>query len=95
MTRPKYDKEFKQTIVDLLSLENPKSIDEICKEYGLKKPTVYRWLKEFKSETGAFKEEATLALEKENRALKKQLRDAQEERDILKKVVSIFSLSDK
>ena len=95
MTRPKYDKEFKQTIVDLLSLEIPKSIDEICKEYSLKKPTVYRWLKEFKSETGAFKDEATLALEKENRALKKQLRDAQEERDILKKVVSIFSLSDK
>lgn len=59
MTRLKYDKEFKQTIVDLLSIDNPKSIDEICKEYGLKKPSVYRWLKEFKTETGAFKDEAT------------------------------------
>ena len=52
MARTKYDKEFKQTIVDLLSLENPKSIDEIFKEYNFKKPTVYKWLKEFKSETG-------------------------------------------
>lgn len=95
MTRLKYDKEFKQTIVDLLSVDNPKSIDEVCKEYGLKKPSVYRWLKEFKTETGAFKDEATLALEKENRLLKKQLKDAKEERDILKKAVSIFSVSDK
>ncbi len=95
MTRRKYDKEFKQTIVDLLSIENPKSINEICKEYGLKKPSVYRWLKEFKTETGAFKDEETLALEKENRLLRKQLKDAKEERDILKKAVSIFSASDK
>lgn len=95
MTRSKYDKEFKQTIVNLLSLDNPKSVDEICKEYGLKKPTVYKWLKEFKNETGAFKDEATLTYEKEIRRLKKQLKDAQEERDILKKAVSIFSVSDK
>ena len=36
MAQPKYDKEFKQTIVDLLSLDTPKSINEICKEYNLK-----------------------------------------------------------
>jgi len=95
MTRRKFDKEFKQTIVDLLSIEHPKSIDTICNEYELKKATVYRWLKEFKTETGVFKDEATLALEKENKALKKQLKDAKEERDILKKAVSIFSVRDK
>jgi len=86
MTRRKFDKEFKQTIVDLLSIDNPKSIDTICAEYDLKKATVYRWLKEFKTET---------ALEAENKLLKKQLKNAQEERDILKKAVSIFSERDK
>lgn len=93
MTRPKFDKEFKQTIVELLSLDNAKTVEEICLEYNLKKATVYRWKKEFKTETGAFKDEATLALEKENRLLKKQLKDAQLERDILKKAVSIFSVN--
>ena len=95
MAQPKYDKEFKQTIVDLLSLDTPKSINEICKEYNLKKPTVYRWLKEFKRETGAFKDEHTHAYEKEIRQLKKQLKEAQMERNNLKKAVSIFSVSDK
>jgi len=94
MSRSNYDKEFKQTIVDLLSMSNPKSITDVCLEYNLKKPTVYRWLKEFNSDTGAFKDEATIALEKENRRLKKQLKDMKEERDILKKAVSIFSVSE-
>ncbi|WP_240491787.1 IS3 family transposase [Flavivirga aquatica] len=72
-------------MVDLLSLDEPKSVEEICEEYNLKKATVYRWLKEFKTETGAFKDESILAYEKEIKALKKQLKDAQEERDNLKK----------
>ncbi len=95
MTRTKYDKEFKQTILSILSIENPKSVEDICKEYALKKATVYRWLKEFKSKTGAFKDEASLAIEKELRVLKKELKDTKEERDILKKAISIFSVNDK
>ena len=94
MNRRRYDKEFKQTIVDLLSMSNPKSIDEICLEYQLKKPTVYGWLSDYKSETGAFKDEETLALEQENKRLRKQLKNMKEERDILKKAVSIFSVSE-
>lgn len=93
MTRRQFDKEFKATIVNLL--HSGQSIKAICSEYDLKKATVYRWKKEFKTETGAFKDEATLAYEKEIRLLKKQLKDAQIERDILKKAVSIFSVSDK
>lgn len=91
--RRTFDKEFKTTIVELI--KNGKTVLEICKEYKLNESVVRRWKKEFKEESGSFKDEATLSLEKENRALKKQLKDAQEERDILKKAVSIFSTSDK
>jgi len=38
---------------------------------------VSRWKKEYQSETGAFKDEATLLLEQENRLLNKSLKDAQ------------------
>lgn len=89
-TRKKYDKEFKQTVVDLL--QSGKSIQEVCLDYDLNDSMVRRWKREFNSETGAFKDERTIVLEQENKRLKKALKDAQEERDILKKAVSIFSV---
>jgi len=93
MTRRHFDKEFKATIVDLLNSGH--TIKSICSDYDLKAATVYRWKKEFKTDTGAFKDETTLAYENEIRFLKKQLKDAQMERDILKKAVSIFSVRDR
>lgn len=91
--RRTFDKEFKTTIVALIN--NGKTVSEVCSEYDLNDSVVRRWRRESITETGSFKDEATLALEKENRTLKKQLKDAQEERDILKKAVRIFSVSDK
>ena len=93
MTRRQYDKEFKTTIVELL--HSGHTMKSVCSDYDLKEATVYRWKNEFKSEKGAFKDEATLAYEKEIRQLKKLLKDAHMERDILKKAVSIFSVKDK
>ena len=93
MKKRQFDKEFKTTIVDLLA--NGQSIKSVCQDYDLREATVYRWKKEFKTETGSFKDEVTLAYEKEIRLLKKQLKDAQMERDILKKAVSIFSVKDR
>ena len=90
--RTRYEKEFKQTVVDLIA--SGKSIKTVCLEYNLNTNMVSRWKKEYQSETGAFKDEATLLLEQENRLLKKSLKDAQLERDILKKAVSIFSSRD-
>jgi len=90
MKKRQFDKEFKTTIVDLIA--NGQNLKTVCKEYDLKEATVYRWKKEFKTETGSFKDETTLSYEKEIRLLKKQLKDAQMERDILKKAVSIFSV---
>lgn len=93
MTRRQFDKEFKTTIVDLLNSGH--TMKSICSDYDLKEATLYRWKKEFKTETGAFKDEVTIAYENEIRQLKKQLKDAQMERDILKKAVSIFSVKDR
>ena len=90
--RRTFDKEFKVTIVDLLEIG--KSVTEVCNEYDLDESVVRRWRREYKSESGSFKDEAKLAQELEIRRLKKELKDLQEERDILKKAVSIFSMSD-
>jgi len=93
MSKRNFTKEFKQTIVDLVSSGH--KVSALSTEYSIAESLIYKWCREFKNETGSFKDAATLALEKENRALKRALKDAKEERDILKKAVRIFSVSGK
>ena len=92
MGRRKFDKEFKETVVELYT--NGKKVSELSSEYTIDTSTLNRWIREFKNDTGAFKDEITLSLEKELKELKKQNKILQEERDILKKAVSIFSVRD-
>ena len=94
--RTKYDKEFKQKLVELShSRGNAKQIAE---EYGVLPELLYRWRREAqKYEHNSFPGQGKPKLtdiERENAELKKQLRNAEMERDILKKAISIFSRSD-
>jgi len=91
MSKRNFTKEFKQTIVDLVS--SGQKVSALSTEYSIAQSLLYKWCRDFKNETGSFKDDATLALEKENRELKKALKDAQQERDILKKAVRIFSVN--
>ena len=73
-------------------------LKELAKELDVRVELIYRWRREYlEKKTGSFPgngkpkqtpEEAEIA------RLKKELRDAQMERDILKKAVSIFSKND-
>ena len=73
MKRRQFDKEFKTTIVNLLNSSH--TMKTIYEYYDLKEVNVYYWEKEFKTETGAFKYDATLAYEHEIRQLKKQSKE--------------------
>jgi transposase-like protein len=94
--RRKFDKEFKLMTVELS--KNREDLKELAKELDIRVELIYRWRREFsEKKTGSFPghgkpkqtpEEAEIA------RLKKELRDAQMERDILKKAVSIFSKND-
>jgi transposase len=54
-----------------------------------------RWRRAYESKTGDFLKRRELSLKEEKiKSLKKELRDVKMERDILKKVVNIFSKSD-
>lgn len=93
-TRERYDLEFKQMIVELIK-DSGKDLKDICGEYTLKECTVRNWIRDSKASNGAFKTSDQLALEQELKALKKKLKEAEMERDILKKAVCIFSKSDR
>ncbi|MCA1757781.1 MAG: transposase [Bacteroidales bacterium] len=91
-----YDREFKQKAVELSYARG--NTKDIAKELGIQPELLYRWRREFKeyennSFPGKGKPKMT-DLERENARLRKELRDAKMERDILKKAVSIFSRSD-
>ena len=94
--RRKFDKEFKLMAVELSKSRS--NIQELAHELGVRPELIYRWRSEhLEKPEGSFTghgkvrhtpEEAEIAL------LKKQLREAEVERDILKKAISIFSRGD-
>ena len=91
-TRIRYGEEFKKDAVKLV-IERGRSPIDVAKGLGLHVNILYRWVRQYKEDPGnAFPGNGKLKPEDEElRQLRKQLRDVAEERDILKKVVSIFS----
>lgn len=81
-----YDEDFKKTIVNLY--ENGKGISELSREYGVGKSTIDSWIKKFKTITTSTGEatnnDEILKLQKKNRELEQEV-------EILKKAVAIFS----
>ena len=94
--RQSYDREFKQKAVELSFARG--NAKEIAEELGILSELLYRWRREYQqyennSFPGKGKPKMT-EMEREVARLKKELRVAKMERDILKKAVSIFSRSD-
>jgi transposase len=93
MERQQYDNEFKVMIVELLNSGIKTS--QVSKDYGLNVSMISRWRREHVAKSGDFSKKREVSKEEQElKALKKELRDVKEERDILKKAVSIFSKSD-
>jgi len=94
--RQKYDRDFKQKAVELSFARG--NAKEIAEELGIRPELLYRWRREYqKYENNSFPGKGKLKMtdfEREISRLRKELRDAKMERDILKKAVSIFSKSD-
>lgn len=94
--RNNYDKSFKIMAVELAEAKG--SIPDTAKELGIPQDLIRRWTRERISKgTASFSGNGIPSLtedQKEIERLKKELKDAQIERDILKKAISIFSKND-
>lgn len=95
-TRKKFDKEFKLMAVELSHQRT--DLNVLAKELNIRAELLYRWRSELavKQETSFPGNGKVLQteLQAENSRLKKHIKDIEMERDILKKVVGIFSKSD-
>lgn len=94
--RKAYPKEFKLISVELSNTRS--DLGALAKELDIKPSLLYRWRKEFCSKQSiSFPGKGKVilsAVEQELAQLKKELRETQMERDILKKAVGIFSKND-
>ncbi len=92
--RRKYDPDFKRNAVRL-SNEPGRTVYEVADNLGISKDLLYKWRREFRLKEGlAFPGHGREALTEQGkriRELEKKLRDAEMERDILKKAMAIFS----
>ena len=85
-TYKSYDEEFKKTLVSLY--ENGKKISDLSREYGINVSTIRPWIKKYGTiitSTGEVtNNDEILKLQKKNRELEQEV-------EILKKAVAIFS----
>lgn len=89
MARKIYTPEFKEQAVQL-SYTNGKPVSETAADLGLMANLLHRWRRETK-EAGRMFPGHGKSRDEEIAALKKQLKQAELERDILKKAVSFFA----
>lgn len=90
-----YDASFKEQAVQL-SYDRT-NVSELARELGITAPQLYKWRKEFETfAEGSFPGKGNLKQTPEQakiHELEKKLKDAELERDILKKAIGIFSKS--
>jgi transposase len=91
-TRRRYTKEFKLEAIELVKSRGDR-LSEVANNLGIHPGLLHRWIREHEDgQDNAFPGNGNLkVLNKENYRLKKELKDLQEERDILKKALAIFS----
>lgn len=96
-TRRRFTREFKVETVEFL-LRGDKSAVEVARDLGIRTEILYRWKREYLNDkshsfpgTGHLQDPE----EERIRKLERELRSVTEERDILKKVVAIFSATPK
>ena len=89
MKRQVYTREFKEQAIKL-SYSNGKRVSEAAKELGLPVNMLHRWRREARGESAAFTGHGN-ARDEELAQLMRELKQAQLERDILKKAVSFFA----
>lgn len=94
-SRRKYDDDLKVEILRMIN--SGKNVKEISETFDIAENVLYRWKTDqnMKTKTKTSEEQSnfTLKLIAENEALKKENSRLQTERDILKKALTLFSMS--
>lgn len=90
--RRDYSREFKIEAVQLME-RSDKSTQELAKDLGVSTSSLNRWRREYRADAAqAFPGNGNLkARDQEVMQLKRELRQVEQERDVLKKALAIFT----
>ena len=91
--RKRYSEEYKEDVVNMIKTGD-KPISEISKDLEIPIGMLYRWYNKYTG-TKNKKDKVITEKDKEVGLLRKKLAEVSEERDILKKAISIFSKEEK
>lgn len=90
MTKPVHDETYKRRTVQYIK-ESGKSVAEIGRELKINANTLYGWIKRYGGEPEIVAAQAFKTEDQRLREMQKQIRDLQEENDILKKAMHFFA----
>jgi len=90
--RRKYDRDFKEGAVRLV-IDGGKPVRDLARDLGINENMLYRWKSEYlKDREDAFPGQGRLKPQDEEIwKLRRRVEDLEEEREILKKALAIFS----
>lgn len=94
--RRKYDRQYKMDAVNLV-VNGGRSVSEAARELGINPNVLHRWKRQLTEDgSQAFPGKGKLSpQEEELRRLRRELEQAKEDRDILKKALAFFSKAGK
>ena len=90
MSGQRYTPEFKDEAVKLIT-ERGYSVTDVAERLGVSQHSIYKWLKAVQPLHNNSDEHELLQAKKEILRLKSQLKQTEEERDILKKAARYFA----
>lgn len=85
-TQNKYDEEFKKSLVSLY--QNGKTQSQLCREYGVSKSALSKWIKQYST---VQIDDGEVLTAKQVKELQKRNAQLEEENLILKKAIAIFT----
>ena len=89
-TRREFDQQFKQDAVDLV-VKQGRSVASVARDLGIEQNQLHTWKRQLAPDSGIGNSSGSVSESAELRKLRRALAVAEEERDILKKALAVFS----
>jgi transposase len=85
----KYDADFKKEVIKMI--EAGRSVPDVAQSLGIGRNLIYYWIKKAKNNQSRPGHNLEILCDDEKTGLHKRIKELEQERDILKKALGIFS----
>lgn len=90
MTKPVFDDEFKQGVVDYANQHPEESKVSIAKSFGIADSPIHKWIKDANNNDNKIESRGSGNFSSDEAKLRKELKDTQDALEVLKKAIGIL-----